>query len=81
MPKIRTGMMPPAGEPRPERDSLEALAGYLERHIDDATAESPNPGAPALHRLNRTEYANAIRDLLAPDVDVDTLLPADDAAE
>ncbi|MDX1561386.1 MAG: DUF1592 domain-containing protein [Gammaproteobacteria bacterium] len=79
--KLRTGMMPPAGEPRPERAELESLAAYLEGHIDDAARSSANPGAPPLHRLNRTEYANAIRDLLALDVDVDTLLPADDAAE
>jgi Protein of unknown function (DUF1592)/Protein of unknown function (DUF1588)/Protein of unknown function (DUF1587)/Protein of unknown function (DUF1585)/Protein of unknown function (DUF1595)/Planctomycete cytochrome C len=79
--KVRTGMMPPAGEPRPDRSALEALAGYLETHIDAVAEDSPNPGAPALHRLNRAEYANAIRDLLALDVDVQTLLPADDAAE
>jgi hypothetical protein len=79
--KLRAGMMPPAGEPRPDRESLDAVAEYLERHIDEAAARSPNPGAPALHRLNRTEYANAIRDLLALEVDVETLLPADDAAD
>jgi hypothetical protein len=79
--KLRTGMMPPAGEARPERASLDAVASFLETHLDEAAARSPNPGAPALHRLNRTEYGNAIRDLLALDVDVETLLPADDAAD
>jgi hypothetical protein len=79
--KVRTGMMPPAGEPRPDRDSLDGLAAYLEEHIDAAARAAPNPGAPALHRLNRTEYANAIRDLFALEVDVATLLPADDAAD
>jgi mono/diheme cytochrome c family protein len=79
--KLRTGMMPPAGEPRPERESLEALAAYLETRLDAAAEASPDPGAPALHRLNRNEYANAIRDLLELEVDVATLLPADDAAD
>ena len=79
--KLRTGMMPPAGEPRPDRESLDAVAIFLERHIDEAASRSPNPGAPTLHRLNRSEYANAIRDLLSLEVDVETLLPADDAAE
>ena len=79
--KLRTGLMPPAGEPRPERAALETLAAYLERQLDAASAEAPNPGAPSLHRLNRTEYANAIRDLLALQADASTLLPADDAAE
>jgi hypothetical protein len=79
--KVRTGMMPPAGEPRPDRDSLDAFARRLAMRIDAAASRSPTPGAPALHRLNRAEYANAVRDLLALDVDVETLLPADDAAE
>ena len=79
--KLRTGMMPPSGEPRPGRESLDSLAAYLERHLDEAALQSPNPGVPALHRLNRTEYGNAIRDLLALDIDVESLLPADDAAD
>lgn len=79
--KLRTGLMPPSGEPRPESESLDALAAYLEQRLDAAAATAPNPGAPGLHRLNRSEYANAIRDLLALDVDVTTLLPADDAAD
>jgi hypothetical protein len=79
--KVRTGMMPPAGEPRPSRIALDTFAADLEADLDAAAAQAPNPGAPAIHRLNRTEYANAIRDLLALEVDVETLLPADDAAE
>jgi mono/diheme cytochrome c family protein len=79
--KVRAGMMPPAGEPRPERAALDALADEIASRLDEAAAATPNPGAPVLHRLNRAEYANAIRDLLALDVDVTTLLPADDAAE
>jgi hypothetical protein len=79
--KLRTGMMPPSGEPRPARELLDATAQYLETSLDAAALQSPHPGAPALHRLNRAEYANAIRDLLALEVDVETLLPADDAAD
>jgi mono/diheme cytochrome c family protein len=79
--KLRTGMMPPAGMPRPDRATMDALAAYLESGLDRAAAAAPDPGAPSLHRLNRTEYANSVRDLLALDVDVATLLPADDSAE
>ena len=79
--KIRTGMMPPSGARRPERSALDAFASELEARIDREAALSPNPGIPALHRLNRTEYANVIRDLLALDVDVPTLLPADNSTE
>jgi hypothetical protein len=79
--KIRTGMMPPSGAKRPPRPALDAFASELETRLDRAAALNPNPGTTALHRLNRTEYANAIRDLLAYDVDVSTLLPADDSAE
>ena len=79
--KIRSGMMPPSGAKRPERAALDAFAADLETRLDRAAAGTPNPGAPALHRLNRTEYANAIRDLLDLDVDVTTLLPSDDSNE
>jgi hypothetical protein len=79
--KVRTGMMPPAGEPRPRRATLDSFARGLETRLDHLAAHAPNPGAPALHRLNRTEYANAIRDLLALEVDVETMLPGDDSAE
>ena len=79
--KVRAGMMPPAGAPRPDRPTLDAFAATLETQLDRAAAAHPNPGATALHRLNRNEYGNAIRDLLALDVDVSTLLPADDSAE
>ena len=75
--KLRTGMMPPVGMPRPDDDSLMALAAALETDIDRVAAANPNPGRPALYRLNRTEYRNAIRDLLALDIDVESLLPAD----
>jgi hypothetical protein len=65
--KLRTGLMPPLGEPRPERAVLDAFAASLEAGLDAAWARAPNPGARPLARLNRTEYANAIRDLLAYD--------------
>jgi mono/diheme cytochrome c family protein len=79
--KMRTGMMPPAGKPRPERAVLDAFASELAVRLDGASALHVQPGAKSLHRLNRTEYANAIRDVLAYDIDVTSLLPADDAAE
>lgn len=79
--KVRTGMMPPSGARRPERAILDGFAAEVEKRLDSAAAANPNPGTPALHRLNRTEYSNAIRDLLALEVDVTTLLPADDSSE
>jgi hypothetical protein len=79
--KLRTGMMPPANARRPTRAAIDEFAYSLEMRLDRAATLSPNPGATALHRLNRAEYANAIRDLLALDVDAVTLLPADDSAE
>ena len=80
--KLRAGMMPPAdGGPRPESEDRFALAAWLEGEIDRAAVAAPNPGpAMPLHRLNRNEYQNAIRDLLGVEVDVRELLPADDAS-
>jgi cytochrome c551/c552 len=78
--KIRAGMMPPAGAKRPDRATLDGLASAVETALDRAAAEHPNPGRAPLHRMNRAEYANAIRDLLAVDVDAATLLPADDSS-
>jgi hypothetical protein len=79
--KIKTGMMPPSGARRPSRAELDGFANEIEKRLDGAASRSPHPGAPALHRLNRTEYGNVIRDLLAIDVDVNALLPPDDATE
>jgi cytochrome c551/c552 len=79
--KIRAGMMPPGGAPRPDRATMDAFAEKLEAELDRAAAANPNPGFTGLHRLNRTEYANAVRDLLALDIDAATLLPADDSSE
>lgn len=77
--KIRGGMMPPIGMPRPDRATLDAFLASLENKLDDAYFANVNPGRVGLHRLNRAEYGNAVRDLLALDVDVSSLLPADDA--
>ena len=79
--KIRTGMMPPSGARRPERVVLDRLASELETRLDQAAPPGAGLTTPALHRLNRTEYANAIRDLLALDVDVASLLPPDASSE
>src|SRR5262249_17398454 len=76
--KLRTGTMPPPGSPRPTLEVYDATASWLESELD-RTAQ-PNPGRPALRRLNRAEYGNAIRDLLDLHVDVETLLLPDDAA-
>jgi len=78
--KLRTGMMPPNGAPRPAPAARETFTTSLESALDRVAAGRVDPGAPALHRLNRTEYANVIRDLLALDVDVSVLLPPDDSA-
>ena len=79
--KLRTGMMPPSGAPRPERQRLDALAASLETRLDASADPRASLETPALHRLNRTEYANAIRDLLDLTVDVTPLLPADGSSE
>jgi cytochrome c5 len=79
--KLRTGAMPPSGMPRPEPAAHDALVSYLETTLDREAAARPNPGRAGPHRLNRAEYANAVRDLLALDVDTATLLPPDDSAD
>ena len=79
--KLRAGMMPPTGLPRPDRAAYETFRRTIENAIDRAARANPNPGATPLHRMNRAEYANAIRDLLAIDVDPATILPPDDALE
>jgi hypothetical protein len=78
--KVRGGMMP-RRDAAPDGRVYDELVGWLEGELDRAAAAAPNPGGPIrLHRLNRAEYGNAIRDLLARDVDVTSLLPADDSA-
>ena len=76
--KVGTGAMPPAGVPRPDEATARSFVTSLETALDAAAAAHPNPGRPVLHRLNRTEYANTIRDLLALDIDVTALLPPDE---
>ena len=80
--KLRAGAMPPRGNPRPEPAIYSALTSWLERELDRVAASRPNPGrTETLHRLNRAEYANAIRDLLALEgLDFTTILPRDDAS-
>jgi hypothetical protein len=79
--KLRAGMMPPPGLPRPDRATQEAVIASVAAAHDPAAAANPNPGRPVLRRLNRTEYSNEIRDLLALDLDdVASLLPADNSA-
>lgn len=78
--RLRTESMPPAGMPRPSPADYQALATYLETTLDAAAAAKPNPGrVSGVHRLNRAEYSNAIRDLLALDVGGESLLPPDEA--
>jgi hypothetical protein len=76
--KLRTHEMPPAGRWRPDAATYEVLVKYIETGRDHLAEVKPNPGRPTLHRLNRAEYANAISDLLAIEIDVAELLPADD---
>jgi cytochrome c551/c552 len=79
--KVRTGMMPPSGARRPDRAALDGFAAQLEERLDKAVDPNAALVTPALHRLNRTEYANAIRDLLGLDIDVNVLLPADGSSQ
>ena len=76
--RLRNGSMPPAGRPRPDAGTYDRVATWLETRLDAAADANPDPGRPAvLHRLNRAEYRNAIRDLFALDVDVSAVLPPD----
>jgi len=78
--KLRANAMPPPGLPQPDPAARQSLISYLEDQLDRAAEAHPNPGRPVLHRLNRAEYANAVRDLLALDIDAASLLPPDDSA-
>jgi mono/diheme cytochrome c family protein len=79
--KLRGGMMPPPGVRRPDQRAVDSLVSGLERSLDGAAAANPNPGRVALHRLNRSEYASAIADLLGVRIDANALLPKDDEAD
>ena len=77
--KLRGSMMPPVGEPRPDDETYTEFREWLEDELDAAAASNPNPGRPGLYRLNRTEYATAIRDLLDLEIDVEAFLAPDDS--
>jgi hypothetical protein len=77
--KLRGGLMPPPGEPRPAAERLDTFVGFLEASLDAAARAAPNPGTPGLRRLNRTEYANAVRDLIDLPIDAAAFLPGDDS--
>ncbi len=79
--KLRSGAMPPNGRPRPEAPVIAQLVQNLEHSLDEAAAAHPDPGRPAIHRVNRAEYGNAVRDILGLEIDSRGLLPADDANE
>ena len=79
--KLRSRSMPPPKLPRPDNATYDKVAGWLESEIDRAAAAHVNPGRSAsLHRLNRAEYANAVRDLIAVEVDPKQMLPPDEQA-
>jgi mono/diheme cytochrome c family protein len=77
--KVRTGEMPPPPMPHPDQATRESFTGWLADALDRDAAAHPNPGRPAIHRLNRAEYSNAVRDILAVDVHAGDLLPVDDS--
>ena len=78
--KLHTQAMPPPGRPRPEPAVYDAFGAWLEASLDQWAVDHPDPGRPPIHRLNRLEYANAVRDLLHLEIDAEALLPADDMA-
>ena len=78
--KLSTQAMPPPGRPRPSGEAYVTFAAWLEAELDKVALANPDPGRPTLHRLNRLEYANAVRDLLGLEIDADALLPSDDLA-
>src|SRR5262245_37547127 len=77
--KLRAREMPPFGRPRPDDATYDSVVAFLETALDQAAEAKPNPGRPSAHRLNRSQYANAIRDLIALEIDSAVLLPADDS--
>src|SRR5580693_5100326 len=79
--KLRGGMMPPPGTPRPDVATVNSFVTFLEASLDRAALASPNPGTVSLHRLNRAEYQNAMKDVLGVDVDAAALLPRDDISD
>jgi hypothetical protein len=78
--KLRSGMMPPAGRKRPDPAMMKTFITSLETALDQLAATKPNPGRTAVHRLNRVEYANSVRDLLSVEIDSASYIPPDDAS-
>jgi mono/diheme cytochrome c family protein len=79
--KLRGGLMPPPGSRQPERSSVDSFITWLETSLDQASAKNLDPGGVTLHRLNRTEYANSMRELFGIEVDASALLPTDDISD
>ncbi|HSP66357.1 MAG TPA: DUF1592 domain-containing protein [Bryobacteraceae bacterium] len=79
--KLRGGMMPPPGAPRPDLTAVDSFVSWLETSLDQAAGASPNPGLVPLHRVNRMEYSNSMRELFGIEVDATALLPADDISD
>jgi cytochrome c5 len=79
--KLRGGMMPPPGAPRPDLTAVDSFVSWLETSLDQAAAANPNPGLVPLHRINRVEYSNSMRELFGIEVDATALLPADDISD
>jgi hypothetical protein len=77
--KVAAGQMPPAGMPRPNAARMAEFTNWLEASLDAEAAAHPNPGRPAIHRLNRAEYSNAIRDIFGLDINAGAQLPVDDS--
>ena len=76
--RLSLGEMPPKGMPRPPKQQITAFASWLAKSLDDQAAANPNPGHATVRRMNHTQYANAVRDLLGLDVDFSKELPVDD---
>jgi mono/diheme cytochrome c family protein len=77
--KFSTGQMPPPGMPHPDAETASQFISFLSNQLDANAAAHPNPGAPSIHRLNRFEYGNTVRDLLGLEIDVNSMLPGDDS--
>ncbi|MDY6982896.1 MAG: DUF1587 domain-containing protein, partial [Pseudomonadota bacterium] len=79
--KLNSGMMPPPGQAKPSEEEAREFVAWLESYLDEAGARHPHIKRPAIHRLNRKEYVNAVRDLLAVELDPEQILPEDDTAD
>jgi hypothetical protein len=79
--KLQGRLMPPPGKPQPDQQTVDGVIGWLTTKLDDAGSQHPNPGSVVIHRLNRTEYAREVKDLLALNIDAAALLPKDTKGE